>query len=273
MCGGGRPPQDTEAQDRYADMIRWLDEDWETRFKPLESSLVQELQNKDENIRQSAEQAKQTAEKSYQASLGMADRNMAKYGTQLSEDQLAAQQRQQSIAGQGAVVGAGNMARDATTARYEQLQNGMLNLGRGIQSGAVSGMGNAAQMEANRNRQNMDIYYQNRGNRWSSLGSAIGMAAMYAMGSSKTFKENIRPASTEKALADIESIDLKYYDYKPGLSFGREEKNHIGGMAEDMPDSMTAAGGKLVDLGDTAMNLVGATQELAKRIERLEKNG
>lgn len=273
MCGSGPPPEDKEAQEKYAEMVRWLDDDWETRFKPLEQSLLGELENKDANIRKSSEQAKATAGKSYEATLGMAERNMSRYGTELSDDQKEAQERQQQIAGQGAVVGAGNMARDATTARYEQLQNGMLNLGRGIQSGALSGMGSAANMESGRNQQNWDIYGQKKGNFWGSVGKVAGMAGMMMM-SSKKSKKNINKASTTKALEDVEAVDLKTYDYIPGMSLGREEKGHIGGMAEDMPDSMTNANHNMVDLGDTTMNLIGATQELSNRIKRLEhRNG
>ncbi len=270
MCGSGQPPQDKEAQEKYAEMIKWMDSDWEQRFKPIEQGLLNELENKDENIRQSATQAKETAGKSYEATLGMAERNMSRYGTELSADQQAAQERQQKTAGQGAQVSAGNMARDATTARYEQLQNGMLNLGRGIQSGALSGMGSAANMESNRNQQNWDIYGQKKGSFWSGIGSLAGMAGMAYIMSSKQAKKNITKASTAKALKDVESVDLKNYDYKPGMSAGRTEQGHIGGMAEDMPDSMTTPDHKMVDVGDTAMNLIGATQELSERIKRLE---
>jgi len=269
MCTGGKPPQDYESQQKYADMIKWLDEDWENRFKPIEESLIGELENKDENIRKSSLEARQAAGRSFDATLGMAERNMSRYGTELTEDQQAAQERSQAMAGNAAQISAGNMARDATTARYEQLQQGMLNLGRGIQSGAISGMGSAAGMEANRNQQNWNIYGQKQGNFWNAIGSAAGMYGMYLM-SSKTKKKNIKPASNRKALQDVESVDLKHYDYRPGMSGGRMEKGHIGGMAEDMPDSMTTPDHRMVDLGDTTMNLIGATQELSKRVKQLE---
>ena len=89
--------------------------------------------------------------------------------------------------------------------------------------------------------------------------------------SDKNAKTNIKKASTKTALKDIESIALKKYDYKPGMSLGREEKGHIGGMAQDMPDSMTTADKKRVDIGDSVMSLVGGMQEISKRLGKLEQ--
>ena len=277
MCTGSKPKSDYTAQNKYSDMINWLDEDWQQRFKPLEESLINELENKDQNIRKNVDEAGIAAQKSHEATLGMANRNMARYGTELSADQQAAQERSQNLAGQGSQISSRNMARDATTARYDQLQRGMLNLGTGIRSGALSGMGSAANLESQRNQQNQQIYAQKKGNFWNTIGTAASIAAMYYTGgiaSSKTRKKNIRPASSKKALKDVESVDLKSYDYKPGMSAGREERGHIGGMAEDMPASMVTSDRKGVDLGDTTMELIGATQELSNRVKRLEhRNG
>ncbi len=281
MCAGGKKPDmDYTAQNKYSDMLGWLDDDWEQRFKPLEQSLLGELENKDENIRKSVDEAGASAQKSHAATLGMAERNMSRYGTELSADQQAAQDRSQNLSGQGSQIGAKNMARDATSARYDQLQQGMLNVGTGIRSGALSGMGSAANLEGQRNEQNQQIYGQKKGSFWNTVGTIGSLVAAYYTGgaslaaSSKKYKKNIRPASSKKALRDVESVNLKSYDYKPGMSAGREEQGHIGGMAEDMPDSMTTADHKAMDVADVSMNLIGATQELSNRIKRLEhRNG
>lgn len=276
MCSGSKPPKDTENQDRYAEMIDWLGDDWEQRFKPIEEGLLDEVMNKDKNIRKNVKAAGEAANKSYEATLGMSERNMARYGTELSEDQQAAADASSNISAQGAQIGAQGMARDATSARYDQLQNSLMTLGTGIKTGAISGMGSAANMEANRNSQNQQIYAQSKGGFWNTLGSVVGTIGTYYLmaGSDKNTKTNIRKASTKKALKDIESFDIKHYDYKAGMSGGRPEKNHIGGMAQDMPDSMTSADKKAVDIPDAVMTLVGATQELSKKVKSLEnRNG
>lgn len=269
MCSGS-PPQDTTNQDKYAEMIDWMGDDWETRFKPIEEGLLDEVMNKDANIRKNVEAAGEAANTSYEATLGMSERNMARYGTEMSEDQQAAMDASNDLSQQGAQIGAQGMARDASTARYDQLQQGMMSLGTGIKTGAISGMGSAANMEANRYSQNQQIYGQSQAGIWNSIGSIAGMAGMMMI-SDRNAKQNIRPASAKKALKDIESVELKHYDYKPGRSGGRPEQDHIGGMAQDMPDSMTSDDKKAVDVGDSLMTLVGATQELSRKVKQMER--
>ena len=270
MCTGSPPVEDVENQEKYSDMMDWMYEDWENRFQPIEEDLLTELENKDENIAKQAQLSGEAAKTSYDATVGMSERNMARYGTELDEDQLAAQERSNAMAGQGAQISAQNMARDATSARYDQLQQNMVSLGRGVQGTAISGMSSASGMEANRNATNQQIYGQNQAAMWDTVGTAAGLAAMVIM-SDKQAKTNIRKASKKKALKDVESVKLHEYDYRPGMSGGREEKGHVGGMAQDMPDSMTTSDRKRVDLGDAVMNLIGATQELSGKVKRLEK--
>lgn len=270
MCSGSKPPQDSTKQNYYADVVQWLGDDWEQRFKPIEEGLLDEVMNKDQNIRKNVDEAGLSAQKSYEATLGMSERNMARYGTEMSADQKAAMDRSNSLNANASQIGSRGMARDATSARYDQLQTGLVGLGTGVKTGAISGFGSTAGMEASRNAQNQQMYAQNKAGFWNTLGSAASTGAMLYMMSSKDSKKNIRKASPRKALKDVESVDLKHYDYKPGMSAGRVEKGHIGGMAEDMPDSMTSPDHKMVDIGDTAMNLIGATQELSNRVKKLE---
>ena len=273
MCSGKKPPQDTANQDRYAEMIKWMGDDWEQRFQPIEEGLLNEVMNRDANIRKNVAEAGAAADKSYEATLGMSERNMARYGTELSEDQQAAMDASSSLSAQGAKIGAQGMARDATTARYDQLQNSLMTLGTGIKTGAISGMGTAANMEAQRNQQNSQIYAQNKGSFWNTIGNVAGTVGSYYLmaGCDKNIKTNVRKASTKKALQDVESVDLKKFDYKPGMAKGREESGHIGGMAQDMPDSMTSTDKLAMDVPDSVMTLVGATQELSRKVKQLEK--
>ncbi|WP_420588249.1 tail fiber domain-containing protein [Bacterioplanoides sp.] len=281
MCASA-PEISTEAQDKQAAMVNWMGEDFEQRFQPLEQSLLDEVTNKNANIRQSVDEAGIAANKSYEATLGMSERNMARYGTELSEDQQAAMDASSALSAQGTQIGAQGMARDATTARYDQLQQGLMTLGSGIKSGAISGMTSAANLEANRNSQNQQLYAQSQSDMMSAIGTVAALAAapytggaslaaIPAAASDKNAKKNIRKASTKKNLKDIESFDVKHFDYKSGMSEGRPEQGHIGGMVQDMPESMITADKKHVDLPDSIMTLVGATQELSKKVKKLEK--
>ena len=160
MCSSGSPPESYENQQKYAEMIEWMEDDWEARFKPVEEMLLGELENRDTNTRENVSAAQEAAKTSYDATLGMSERNMQMYGTELDADQQAAADRSAEITGQGTQIAAGNLARDASTARYDQLEQNMVSLGRGVQGAAISGMGSAAGMEANRNATNQSIYAQ-----------------------------------------------------------------------------------------------------------------
>lgn len=272
MCGGSdSPPVDTYAQDRQIALMRQLEADWGHRFKPIEEGLVNEIMNRDSVIRRNVYESGKAAKASYDATKDMAERNMANYGTQMDKDQQEAMERSDAMAGQGAVISARNMARDSSISRLEQQQGGMVSLGRGVQQLGISGFNQAAAMEAARNNQNQQIYGQHQANGWNTLGGIAGMAGMMMM-SDRDSKTNVKPASTRKALKDIDSIDIKRWDYKPGMSGGRTEKGHIGGMAQDMPDSMTSDDKKQVDIGDSLMTAIGAVQELSKKVNKLEKN-
>ncbi len=268
MCTGSPPPEDTDNQEAYAEMSEWMYNDWETRFQPIEQSLLDEVMNKDEHIAEQAEAAGDAAVASYNATLGMSERNMARYGTEMDADQQAATDRTTAMDAQGAEISAQNMARESAAARYQQLQADMVALGRGVQSTSLGGMQSAAGMEADRNASNQGAYGSHKASQYQAAGTA---AAMGIAASEERRKKNIKPTSNKKALKDVESVALKKWDYKPGMSKGREEKGHIGGMAGDMPDSMTTEDKKGVELGDSVMTLVGATQELSDRIKKLEK--
>ena len=179
MCSsGGSPPQDYTNQRKSAEMMRWMNQDWQSRFQPIESGLLDELKNRDANTGKAVTEARATADKSFNATAGMAQRNLSRYGGQMDADQQAAMQRERSIQGGASKVAAGNMARDATTARYDQLGANAMALGRGVQGQAISGMQTAAGNEANRNIQNQQIAAQNSANNWNMLGTAAGIGGM-----------------------------------------------------------------------------------------------
>ncbi len=271
MCTGSAPEQDTETQEKYAEMMGWMYDDWETRFQPLEQELLDEVTNRDENIRKNVDTAGVEANKSYEATLGVSERNMARYGTEMDADQQAATDLSNSMSQQGSQISAQGMARDASTARYDQLAAGMMGVGTGVKTGAISGMGSAAGMESQRNQYNQNAWGQSQASMWNTIGGLASMGGMMYLASDKNAKKNIRKASPEKALKDINSFDLKHFDYKPGQSGGRPEKGHIGGMAQDMPDAMTSDDKKAVDVGDSMMTLIGATQALSDKVKQLEK--
>ena len=181
------------------------------------------------------------------------------------------QSKAQQLGSQGAQIGAMESARSGSINRYDNLMQSMVNVGRGVQSQGLGGIQSGMSLEQQRNQ----IAIQQQANQSSGLmgglGTLVGLGSAALIQSDKNTKTNIRKASTRQALRDVDSVELKRWDYKPGFGLGRELKGHIGGMAQDMPDSMVNKEKTMVDLGDSVMSLVGATQELNKRIRKLEK--
>ena len=272
MCFGSssKPHIDTTRSDRAAALSKQMEADWASRFQPWEQELAGDVLNQNERIASEVKEAQADSLKTFNASKATAQRNLARYGGQLDADQTAVAAKARTLGSQGTQVGAMESMRKGGIQQYDQLMQSMMNVGRGVQAQGLSGLKQGVSMEAQRNQQAIQSAAADNASRMQLMGSVVGMGAM--MMSDKNTKKNIRKASTRKALKDVESVSLKKWDYKPGMSAGREEKGHIGGMAQDMPDSMTTKNKRMVDIGDSAMTLVGATQELSKRIGMLEKN-
>ena len=262
---------DTANQDRAAALARWLEEDWVKRFQPWEQQMAGNLLNQNQKIADDVKAAQQQAQQSFEASQATAQRNLARYGGQMDADQAAVQAKSKQLGAQGAQIGAMESARSGSINRYDQLMQSMVNVGRGVQAQGLQGIQQGVGLEANRN-QYLAQNSQGNSGLFNLLGIGAGLVSSNMILSDKNTKTNIRPASRKQALRDVEAVQLKQWDYRPGLSGGREEQGHIGGMAQDMPDSMTTQDKRQVDLGDTTMTLIGATQELARRVKQLESN-
>ncbi|MGI9283290.1 MAG: hypothetical protein ACR2PX_27170 [Endozoicomonas sp.] len=76
----------------------------------MKEGLIDEAMNKNENIAMNAQDAKTAAQLSYDTTVGMSERNMGRYGSEMNEDQMAAQERSNNIASHGAEISAKNRA-------------------------------------------------------------------------------------------------------------------------------------------------------------------
>lgn len=97
-------------------------------------------------------------------------------------------------------------------------------------------------------------------------GAGIGLSAL--LFSSRSFKEEIKDS-------DVNSIDLikglHIVTYKYKQEINKEDKTHIGIIAEDSPDIITTKDKKMIELGDICGVLLDANKKLIARIEKLEK--
>lgn len=154
--------------------------------------------------------------------------------------------------------------------QYNQLQ------GAGAPSLALSaGYGQALQpyqfqrqMSLQASMQGANLKNQRVLAQYQLAGSAMG-AAGTAYASSKSFKGDIIPAVVDSILQELLDIDVVKYRYKSEVT--DDGKNHIGVIAEDIPQQLVTSDGKHIDLMDFTTYLLVGIQQLAKKIEKLEQ--
>ena len=270
MCfggGGGSVQQDTTLQQRQVALSRQMEADYQKRFLPYERQLVNQAIDKT-RITDAVNQSKAAATKAFDASKGQSQRQLAGFGVNLTADQQRAltnsHQRDRNFSSMSAT---GN-ARQQTANRYGQLQSSMMALGRQAQNQGLDSMNQAAGMENQRNIQNQQNAAQNSAGNIGFMGQVVGMGIGAAIASDKNKKKNIQPRSDQQDMNDARSFANYEYDYKKGQSGGRAEYGHVGGMAQEMPPSMSD--GQQVDLGDATMVAFGAIRDIDKRLQQLE---
>lgn len=81
--------------------------------------------------------------------------------------------------------------------------------------------------------------------------------------SSRSFKEGIRDLGAEEAMTSLAALRPSRYKYKP--DYGGEE--HLGFIAEDVPEIVRSADGKAVKTGDIVALLAKVAQEQQKMVQ------
>jgi hypothetical protein len=98
------------------------------------------------------------------------------------------------------------------------------------------------------------------------LSTAAGIAAKVApMFSSKEYKEAKRPM--KGALDGVRKLKVDRWKYKGEFS---DQDDHIGPYAEDFRDAFGVGDGKTISMIDAHGVTLGALQELAEKVDRLE---
>lgn len=271
MCGGGgggSAAPDYSVQRRQVALSRELENDYMARFLPYERQLVTQAMNKG-LVAQDAQAASELAGRAFDATAGQSERQLAGFGKPLTAAQQQAHNASRQRSRNATTMGASDSARQQSANRFGQLRSSLMGLGRRAQQQGLSGIKQAGTMEKQRNITNQQNAAQSQGNGWGLAGIGLGMATSY-MVSDKNKKQNIQPRNDQQDMADARSFNNYDYDYKPGQSGGRAEYGHVGGMAQEMPPSMSD--GKQVDLGDATMVAFGAIRNMDKRLRQLEGN-
>lgn len=266
---------------------QWAGQDrtrYRSVFQPLENKFIGESKNYDTVARQNMESNQAVADVRKQGAIsrGIGTRQSAAMGIDPRSGRAGAGARSASLNESLAAAGAGNVARGAVRQEGRARLAQAVNMGSGMQvnpgsslgmatatgasgfQGAMSGYGQQGQLLNQQFGQEMQVY-QSQQDAQSGLMSGLGSIAGAAiMMSSKDYKENKRPA--RGALKAVNKMPVEDWDYKPGIADGG---SHTGPYAEDFKAATGKGDGKSIPVVDAIGVLMGATQELSKKVDKL----
>jgi len=268
---------------------KWARQDrnrYMNKFRPIENKFIRQAKNYDTADRRDSEsnRAISSVRKQGDISRDINDRQMSAMGVDPRSGRYGETQRATGIAEGLAATGAGNMARGAVRDEGRRRMAEVVNLGQASAvnpasslrmstataasgyKGAMSGYGQQGQLLNTQFNQQMQGYQANQdasSGLMSGLGSIAGAAIMR---SSKDYKKNKRPA--RGALKAVNKMPVEDWDYKQGIADGG---SHTGPYAEDFKAATGKGDGKSIPVVDAIGVLMGATQELSKKVDRMAK--
>lgn len=287
---------------------RKASERYDTKFAPVEDSIVADAMAYDTPARREAEAGQAMADVDTQLAsqreVGM--RELAARGVDPSSGSAAMALSRAGVSGAAIKAAAGNTARQRVETVGAAKKMDAAGIGRGVVSNqgtqAQIGLqsGNSAVQNANmpntvtqqgaslmgqgfqsgaQHNATAGSLYANAANGgatdnsaiWSTVGTVAGAAL--AAWSDENMKEDIAPAEGEIALAAVRKMPVKRWKYKPGSPGDDGGKQHVGPMAQSVNAALgedAAPGGKQVDLISLAGTSLAAVKALDKRVLKLE---
>lgn len=114
-----------------------------------------------------------------------------------------------------------------------------------------------------------------KGNAFDVIGDVANtvlpvFANKYAKSSSIDFKENIAGTDPEAARQVLEGLDVKSFNYKPGIEDGGAQRQ-VGLIAENTPQPIATPDHRGVDISQLVMTMLSAMQSLSREIELVRR--
>lgn len=271
MCmggGGGVSSKDQVMQNQQAKMSNELFADYDARYRSKVEAPVMGYLMDDSTYNQNAQAAGDRSVASFDRAQDINNENMKRYGMNLTPAQQAAMDNNTALSRSETVTGEMNRSRANEYDTKTNLTKGMINVGRNSLAQSQGMMQQAAGLEHDRGIRNAQA---REAARQDTINTAlqVGGTAATLMLSDKNKKRDISKMDTKKALNDVKGMDLKNWRYKPGE--GVDQRMHRGSMAQDAPDSITNKSKTAIDLHDELQLALGGMQELAKRVDRMER--
>tara|TARA_R100000951_G_scaffold116587_1_gene129180 strand:- start:501 stop:1286 length:786 start_codon:yes stop_codon:yes gene_type:complete len=176
----------SDPQNTYATITRKEYEDFTKNFGGFEDQLLA-----DTNDTSLIDRAEEEARTQSRVSEGIQQRNIERYGTELTAAERQQMSRSNQRAGQLGVVGNLNDARLAQYEANQTLRANMSNIAAGVYGGAIQGLGNASSNAAQRQQAYKNAQAQTRANSMNAVGELGSTIAMIAMLSDVRLKDNL----------------------------------------------------------------------------------
>jgi len=169
---GSSLPTVTDPEKTYASITRNEYQDFIDSFGKFEEELIAGLDDTS-IIDEAPADARQQAE----IQKGMQQRNLERYGTELTGAQRQEMQRSYQRGTQLDVAGGTNQARIAQFEQNQRMRSNLMNIASGVYGGAMEGMGNAAGNAAQRRQAYNQAKAQHRASNIGAVGQLGGMVA------------------------------------------------------------------------------------------------
>jgi hypothetical protein len=294
-------------QGRAAVTDGWAADDrgrYEDTFVPLQDRFIDEAQNYASDERKEAASTEAVADVRQQFALGRQQRTRqnAAMGVNPNSGRSQSQSNRAQTTEALASAGAANGARRRIESEGRGLRAQAINLGAGLavnpatsmgmgtsaggtgMSAAMNGISGANAMTAGgasaamsgqqgminglntQFNQQMAGYEANNAF-WGDIAGAAGTAVGFKMMSSKEYKTNKRkPMSVLDAVRDM---PVEEWEYKRGMGDGGGKK-HVGPYAEDFQKATGLGNGKEINVIDAVGITMGAVQELAAKVDKMD---
>lgn len=278
-------------KDQSAISNRWAADDRRRDinvFRPMQDRYIREANTWDSAGRRKSAWKSAVGDVRSQAAIteGTRRRQAMAMGVNPASGAFQAGGRQASIQSALGAAGAGNAARQRVRQEGEAKRAQAINMGSGLAvnplsslqasnsamsagaQGAMGGYGQQGQLLNTQYSQQMQGYQadqQASGAMWQGLGSIAGMVMM----SSRDSKENKTPIKKGAALKAVRGLPVDSWDYKPGMGDGG--KGHVGTYAEDWKKATGTGDGKTIPIVSAIGINMGATKDLADKVEKLER--
>jgi hypothetical protein len=173
----------------------------------------------------------------------------------------------------GLALNAGNAAAANGVTPVQLAQQGTSMVGQGFQTAIQGNQSSGNLYGTAANIQNQADANENA--LWGGIGGAAGSfmgSGGLKLISDENEKEDIKPASSDKALEAVEKTPVKSWKYKPTSAANDGGVEHTGPMAQDVQKNMgsgAAPGGKVIDLIKLNGINMAAIQGLSKKVDKI----